>query len=450
MMIMLTSRIYQGVLMRNARNDLRRILETQYWSEDRIREEQLRKIRELLHHAYHHVPYYTELFKNIGAHPEDIRSLELYSKLPVLTKAIIRENSGNLAANNAKAEDRIANATGGSTGEPLQFLQDRRYLNAADAARLWGWHHVTGCKIGDLSAILWGAVRDIKSDFALSERLRDFLTLGEMPLNAFNLSEDRMHNFLKWCKAFRPRILRGYVSAVREFASYLERNNIRLKGLRAVILCAEAVDPTTQSYIERVYGVQSFNSYGGRELSLTAIQCAASSELHEVSLNNYVEFADPPDPTSTRAKMLIVTNLNNYTMPFIRYEIGDLGMPGTPGPCSCGRGLPRIKSVVGRTTEILSFGEGTRIAGEMFIHMMKELSLGEYQFVQKASNLLVLRTIKAISDEQKNAICKLYSPLLPSGVTMDFQQVSAFPKTPTGKFRFVYCELDSSNGSLQR
>jgi phenylacetate-CoA ligase len=411
---------------------------------EQIREEQLNKIRALLNHAYRHVPYYRDLFKRIGAYPEDIQSFEQYSKLPVLTKGIIRSNSDKMLSDNAGFADRIANATGGSTGEPLQFFQDRRYLNSADAARAWGWYHMAGCRPGDLSAILWGAVRDVKTDFTLAERLRDILKLGEIPLNAFNLSEDRVRYFLKWCTAFRPKILRGYVSAVKEFASYVERNQAQLKGLKAVILCAEAVDEKTQSYIEDVFKTRSYNSYGGRELSLIAMQCEASSELHEVSLNNYVEFADFPDKHSLDAKTLIITNLNNYTMPFLRYEIGDLGLPGTPAPCECGRGFPRIKSIIGRTTEILTFGDGTKIAGEMFIHMMKELSLGEYQFVQIAPDRLALRTVMEISATQKESICRLYGPFLPSGVMMDFEQVPALAKTSSGKFRFVFSEMSKS------
>ena len=446
---MFASRIYQTLSLRDVKPDLEQILATQYWSTEQIREAQFRKIRSLLGHAYSHVPYYTNLFKRIGAHPEDITSLDLYSRLPALTKALIREHSDQMIADNACSADRVANATGGSTGEPLQFFQDRRYLNSADAARLWGWYYMAGCRPGDTSAILWGAVRDVKADFTFPERLRDLLKFGEIAINAFNLSEDRIRNFLKWCTAIRPKILRGYVSAVKELASYVEREHVEFKALKAVILCAEAVDSRTQSYIEDVFKVRSYNSYGGREFSLTAIQCNASSELHEVSLNNYIEFAHCSDPYSSNAKQLVLTNLNNYTMPFLRYEIGDLGIPGTPGTCKCGRGLPRIKNLIGRTTEIFTFGDGTKTAGEVFIHMLKDLSLQEYQFFQTHPDRLALRTLVSISPMQKDSIRQRFRPLLPSGVVLDFEKVSALTKTPTGKFRFVFSEIGKSKEQFQ-
>ncbi len=440
---MITARLYQR-LRRPAvfrlHDHLRKV---QFWPTDRIRRYQYQKLKKLLRHAFLHVPYYRRVFDACSGTPDDIKDLDDLRKLPVLSKDIIRENFDELSATNMSQEEFLANATGGSTGEPLQFFQDEQYTCWADAARIRGWYDIAGCRPGDLCAVLWGAMHEVSSDFSLKERIRDFCLHGEIALNSFNLSDRRKASFLKWCRRIRPTLLRGYFTAVKEFARYLDENNLSFPQLKGIILCAETVDDDSQAYIEKVFGAKSYNTYGGRELSLIAMECAAKNGLHEVSENNYVEFEPIDLPGYENAGNLIVTNLNNYAMPFIRYRIGDIGIPSQRSWCSCGRGLPLIARVIGRTTEMFDFYDGTRIAGEMFIHLMKDFPLKEYQFVQISDARVVLRMSArdANDDQLKRRIRKTYQPFLPAGVALDFEAVDRFERTATGKFRFVFRQM---------
>jgi phenylacetate-CoA ligase len=235
------------------------------------------------------------------------------------------------------------------------------------------------------------------------------------------------------------------VTAINDLAMFLDENNLLFPKLKGVILCAETVDEKTQAYIEKIFEAPSYNTYGGRELSLIGMECSQKNGLHEVSENNYVEFEEINLEGYENAGELVITNLNNYGMPFIRYKIGDIGIPGSIDLCKCGRGLPLIKKVIGRTTEIFIFPDGTRIAGEMFIHLMKDLPLKEYQFIQVSDSRIVLRVKKSdkVSDDLRKRIIETYRKYLPENVALDFEEVNGFEKTATGKLKFVYRQISS-------
>lgn len=440
---MITAKLYYRIAEKEGVKILKHLKRIQFWSYEKVRDYQFDKLKRLLEHASLNVPYYRKLFEDMRATPKDIRAFEDFNKLPVLTKEIIRENFEDLIAKNIPRNQLIPNATGGSTGEPLHFYQDRQYEAWADAARIRGWYNIAGGEFGDSCGVLWGAMNEVKEDYSVVERIQTFLKSGSIVLNAFNLSKERKLNFLKWCQVLRPKLLRGYVTALKDFALFLDEEKLKFPDIRGVILCAETVDEETQAYIEKVFRAPSYNTYGGRELSLIAMECLHKNGLHEVSENNYVEFERIDLANYENAGNLVITNLNNYGMPFIRYRIGDIGVPGEKKTCGCGRGLPLIKKVIGRTTEIFVFHDGTRIAGEMFIHLMKEFPIKEYQFVQVSDSRVVLRLKKSddVGNSVKERIINTYKKYLPDQVKLDFSEVDGFEKTATGKFKFVYREL---------
>ena len=242
----------------------------------------------------------------------DIRNFEDFKHIPILTKDIIKKNFKEMIAGNVIKTDLIANATGGSTGEPLSFYQDLNYKYWADAARIRGWYDIADCEYGDACAVIWGAMHEIKEDFSFIERACDLLKTGEIWLNAFNLSEKRKRKFFKLCKIIKPKLLRGYTTAIKDFAMYLEENRLTFPKIRGVIICEETVNDDMQKYVERVFDAPSYNTYGGRELSLIGMQCKYKNGLHEVSENNYVEYEPIKLSQYENAGNLIITNLNNY------------------------------------------------------------------------------------------------------------------------------------------
>ena len=440
---MITARCYARLRFAPAVQTLRHLRATQFWPREKVRQYQWEKLQKLLRHAYANVPYWRRVLDACGATPADLRTPDDFRRLPVLTKPLIRANIVDMIARPLPPEDLLPNATGGSTGEPLQLYQDRQYLRWAHAARMRGWYEIAGCRQGDRCAVLWGDVREVHSDFSLKERLKEIFQYGTVTLNSFNLSQQRMRKFLRWCRWFRPKLLLGYVTAIDEFAAFLDENHLSFPALRGIVLCAETVYPDVQANIERVFRAPSYNTYGGREVSMIAMECAAKNGLHEVSENNYVEFEPIDLPGYPGAGNLLVTNLNNYAMPLLRYRIGDIGVPSTRESCDCGRGLPLIAQVIGRTTEVFEFYDGTKIAGEMFIHLMKEFPLKEYQFIQVSARKVILRM--TVADARvpglQSRIRAAYRPYLPAEVVIEFEEVNCIERTATGKFRFVFRQL---------
>ncbi len=439
---MITAKYYLRIREWRTFRLLRHMRMSQHWSPERIREYQWGRISQLLEHAYANVPYYRRIFQTCDATPADIKSFEDFQRLPVLTKADISENFDDLLARNVSRSELILDATGGSTGKPLQYYHDRTYRQWSGAAAKLGWYEFAGCTCGDRCAVLWGAERDVRSNFTLVERMRHLVRYGEVQLNAFNLSDERKNTFIKWCRLFRPKLLRGYVTAIMELASFLDENGISFPKLKGIILCAETVDQDSQAYIERVFRAPSYNTYGSREMGLIAAECAAKNGLHEISENNFVEFEPIELSEYAAAGNLVITNLNNYAMPFLRYRIGDIGIPSTGQACDCGRGLPLIAKVIGRTTEIFRFYDGTKIAGEMFVHLMRNFPVTKYQFVQVSDRKVVLRLAgtEAKDEVLHSRIRDAYKVQLPTGVVLEFEEVDRFERTATGKFRFVYRE----------
>lgn len=441
---MFTTSLYEKIKLGYYQKELDFLRRSQFFSYDEIRSYQFNKIKKLLAHAYQNVPYYTRVFNELGLTPEDFKAHADLAMLPVLTKDIIRENGDDMHAVNMTKDEFVENSTGGSTGQPLQFYQDKQFHVWADAARVRGLYHMTGCEFGETTAVLWGAMHEIKVDYTFKERVSEYLKTGQIFLNAFNLSDKRKFDFLRWCKFVRPKILRGYVTAVKDFAVFLDENNIEFPKLKAIVLGAETVNENDKEYIEKIFKTKTFNTYGGRELSLIAMECPHHKGLHEVSENNYIEFEGIELNGYENAGNLLITNLNNYAMPFIRYRIGDIGVPSEEKLCTCGRGLPLIKKVIGRTTEVFVFRDGTRIAGEMFIHLMKDFGINEYQFVQVSDSKIELRIKSSdnIDNKLRKSLIDTYEKYLPEDVLLEFVEVEGFSKTPTGKFRFVFQECE--------
>ena len=437
---MITSRVYRRIALRRGNIDkiYYNYQSSQYLRKGQININQRKSLIKLITHANDNVPYYTKLFRKIGFHPSSITTLNDLEKIPVLTKDTIKENFDLLIARNVDRDTLVANATGGSTGTPLQLLQDQNFRIHAEAARIRGWMFVDGYQLGDTYALLWGADRDIQSNFSIRERLSTYLKYGEIPMNAFNLSEERKIEFIRWCRILRPKILRAYVSSAKDLAEFLEDRGIFFPSLVGVVLGAETVDPNTRAYIEKVFRTKVYSSYGCRELGLLAMECS-EGKLHLISENHYFEFLPLTGRVAEGMSEIVITNLRNYAMPLIRYQIGDIAVKGEDIECECGRGLPTIKRVVGRTTEVFHFPDGTAIAGEMFIHLMKDFPVSMYQFVQTgpAKVVLQIQTINNLKSVVKKAILAKYKQYLPETVSIEIVEKEEIPKTETGKFRFV-------------
>lgn len=415
---------------------------TQWWSRSELERFQQEKLQALLKHTYENVPYYHKIFKKLELKPQDIKNGDNLQKLPILTKEHIRNNLDDLTAKNYSKEELIPSATGGSTGEPMRFFIDKEWdtWNTAAAYREWSW---AGYNLGDKMAYLWGAPQDLPNRAKLKAKIYNLIQ-RTIWLDAFNMTEKRLDEYVGILRKFKPKVINAYASAIYLMAQYMEKRGIDDIRPEAILTSCEVLFDYQRETIERAFGCEVFDYYSGRDTTLQAGECPEHSGYHLAIENAVIEFIKDDEHVSPgELGKIMITDLSNYAMPFIRYEIGDLGAP-SDDMCSCGRGLPLMEKVVGRVTDIITTKEGKHIHGEFFTHLFYDTrGIKQFQFIQKTKDYAILRIVKGenyLQTELDTIIEKIYEQC--GDMKIDVEFVESIPLTRSGKYRFTISEVE--------
>ena len=423
-----------------------RELETIQWlSKDKIEKIQFHKLEAILKQAYQNVLYYRKKFDELGINPKDIKSFYDYLRIPVLTKTDIQENNSAFLARNRNKENLIRNHTGGSTGEPLTFYQDENYLNYSYAGIQLSFG-ICGYKAGDKQLFLWGSDADAMVHNGIKGKIIDYLENSKF-INTFNLTEKSLLTYLEKLYRWSPKFIWGYASSLEMLARFMikERKPFALKPA-AIQSTAEVLTPMQRKVIESVFSCKVFDRYGCREVGIVAHECSAHQGLHIYSPNNYVEVLDNSNNPVKDGEIgkIVVTNLNNYAMPFIRYEIGDLGML-VKDKCKCGRNWPRLKKIVGRVSDTIISPSGKMIHGEFFTHLFYGFSnVKQFQVVQETQRDLTIKIVKRakFSEEQLKFLIQKIHKFGDENFRIKFEFCNQIPAASSGKFRYTISHVN--------
>jgi len=418
-------------------------LETTQWlPANELLDLQWRRIGALLEHAYEQVPYYREIMRERQIDPGSLarqRSLEM---LPLLDRSTITQQLGRLRATNLSVNRFVPNSTGGSTGEPLRFFEDRENAGWSEAAvfRSYGWY---GVDLADRSAYLWGANFDLTKFQGFSGRVKSYV-LNLLMLPAWQLSDGLADRFWTQLVNFKPKLLVAYAGAIYNWARLLGNSREAVPGLSAIVVSAETLYDEWRSVIEGCFKVPVYNRYGGRDIKFVAQECPARNGLHINSENVLVEIVRDgrPVPPGELGEIL-VTRLDNLAMPFIRYRSGDLGVMAS-APCECGRSLPLLQKVEGRVQDAILTSHGAIISGPFFAHLMKDCpDVKEFQVHQLAINRLIIYSVLNIRQEftSRERIQRLVRQYLGSAMQIDFEVCDDIPLTRSGKRRIIVSHL---------
>lgn len=406
---------------------------------DRIR---LAKAQRLVRHAYAHVPYYRSIMDQSGFDPERFRYMDQLSVLPVLTKQIIQEQGQKLVSQAFTPEQYYCNHTGGSTGHPLTFWQSYEY-EAWGLADIWRNFYMCGHLPGERKAFLWGSDYDATHHKGWRERIfQDLLRENMVWINTFELTEALLERSARLLAKFQPGLIVAYVSSATMLARFVKERGIEGIRPKAIQTSAEVLTPAQRALLTEVFGCPVFDRYGCREVGNIGHECQAHEGLHLLCENNYAEFLNEGRSVALGETGLItVTNLNNLAMPFIRYQNGDLGRP-SGRTCSCGRGLPLMDMVDGRSTDVIETPSGKLLHGEFFTHLFYKLSgIRQFQVVQQEEGLLLVKIVPLTGFERNSVESFLRQAILEHGdpqFRIEFQLLDAIPPSSSGKFRFVY------------
>jgi len=426
---------------------LREFEHSQFSSADQIQALQLERLQKLVAHAYQHCSFYRARLDEHGVGPGYIRSLQDLTVLPPLEKADIQHHRDAMVADNWPKEDLISNQTGGSTGAPISFFlsHDRQCSRAAATLRHNRW---AGWEIGDKVAYVWGAPTDIP-ETSLKRSLRNFLIDRSLYLNAGYITEAKLQDFHSDLLRFRPKIIQGYARALALLARFIRSKRLSEFYPHAIITSAEVLAPSDRQIIEAVFGCKVFNRYGCREVAVVASECERHDGLHVAAEGLYVEIARGPTNSPVGAAGgILVTDLLNFAMPLIRYRIGDVGSHDVT-PCSCGRGLPRLRSVEGRVTDFLVGTDGRLVSGVFLATYVVAMCprLGTVQVWQEQPGRVLYRiTAQPDQDGIKDDLEFLNVESrrhLGSDTTVAFEFVDEL--TPEASGKFLYCRSTAAS-----
>jgi phenylacetate-CoA ligase len=422
---------------------LKQLRKSQFWPIEEIEKLQLKKIKNLVSFAYENVPYYKKIMNENHLHPSDITDLKDFQKIPILTKNQIRKNLDNLISTNVNKENLRKDFTSGSTGEPLVIYKDKNYSEYTKADQ-YRSYEFSGYLLGDKIARLWGAHRDApKTTFLAQLKQKMNRTLF---INTFNICEKDIEKIIKKLKTFNPDYILGYASSLYFFAKFFEKNNITNIRPKSIISSAETLYDYQRKLISESFSAPIFNHYGCREVGAIACECNQHNGLHLLAENQYVEIIDRNGESSDSGNVgkIILTNLNNYSFPLIRYEIGDMARKSKIDQCNCQRGLPLLDEIIGRTIDNFIFPRGEIIHGgyfHMFFYNIKGVK--HFQITQEKIDKLIIKIVKSdeFNENEINQIIKTIKKDLGEDIEIEVHYIAEIDKTPTGKHRATVSKI---------
>ena len=420
---------------------------SQFYPKDQLIERQFSKLRRMLEHAGKHVPYYRDVFRETGFEPKDFKSFEDLKRLPVLSKSVIRGEGERLLAQNIPTSELHQSETGGTTGVKMQFYRNNACL-AAKEAGLYRFEQWSGWGIGERMGLVWPAQQDYVGHWTLKARVKNELFRRQVVFPAAVLDEESISNYINLLKKKRPSMIRAFVTPLYETAKYIIENHVSGLSLKGVITTGEPLFGHQRQVISEAFQCPVFDSYRCRELGPVAQECELHDGMHLNAEALYVEIIPPEEPDKYERGIgeLVVTDLLNFGMPFIRYKLGDMAA-FSGRQCPCGRGLPLIEKLAGRTADQFITPGGKRISpGALVLYLVDQAPgvMGQVQIIQDALEHLTLRYTPApplsteIMQYQESKIRSLFG----EEMKVSFEQVPEIPKESSGKYLFTKCLVD--------
>ena len=428
-----------------------KLLRAQQWdNKETFRLRQASRLAALLRHAAEKIPYYQQRISPSLLADIDKDPFHVLSQWPVLEKKDLIECAEKLKLEMGRGT--FPNSTGGSTGTPVILFQDKVYQAASLAVTclLFDW---AGRPPGGPYVKIWGAQRDITHEgqgfaFWLGNVLGN-----RRILNCFYMTPEMMKYYVKVINGFRPLVVEGYVDGLFQLATFIQEKNLRIAcPPRGVVTSAGTLLPHMRTSIEGTFQAPVFDRYGSREVGNVAAECSEHHGLHimgETSIIEIVDHEEIPLPPGKEGDVL-VTNLWNYTMPLVRYRIGDRGVFASH-TCRCGRPYPLLQAITGRVDSCFFRKDGGVVSPAFFVHFIgvvhNDGSIREFQVVQKDYSHVVVPIVPRdgfrLEKWSKHLILAEHiRKVMGPDCQVDFSIEKRIEKTPTGKHLYTVCEIN--------
>ena len=401
-------------------------------SENAIARYQEGKLKKMLLHCWANVPYYRAKLEESKTVVNGKVQLENYGNLPFLTKDIIRTEGENLLSKDASSRSCYKNSSGGSTGEPVLLYQDQRYDEWNIATKLH-FFQMYGKKLGDKEIKLWGSDRDIiKGRLTSKESIINHLYNRKF-FNSYRFGDTEKERLYRLHEEFKPVAYWAYMDALVEFSKYVLESRIVLTPPKYVISTIGPLSDKTRKLIEKAFRCNVYNQYGSRELGWVA------SEVQKADMlvgfwRNIVELIRQ----TTGEYEIVVTTLENYSMPLLRYKVGDIGLSGNSkvkvGPIESHIHLGNIK---GRTLGFFVKEDGSLIHSHFFVQQFFFRKwIKKFKIIQKDVHtieciIVGYRCIKEMKEIEK------YFRMLTRPLKIQWKFVDNIEPLKSGKFNYT-------------
>lgn len=410
---------------------LRQLRQTEGLSREELLAKRERDLNAIVGHAIAHSPFYREKYRGVSAGNNGFD----ISQLPRLSKSeVIAHRDAMVDETCDRSKLKLAH-TSGSTGVPLAYFYDdaKHVLMRAGMMRSYMW---SGWRPGQRILNFWGARQDIKAPTP-GKRIESW-SAGERTIGAHQVSDAKLASWANAVRDYRPVLLQGYASILATLAGYVIENRIAMpRSLLGVYSTAEVLFDSQRALMEQAFGCKVFNQYGCREVPNIAVECRHGNQ-HVFTDMVYLESVNEQGEDR-----LLVTSLTNRVMPFIRYELGDVGRL-KEGACPCGSPFPLMEMGQCRANDHFRTRSGKHIHPAYFHHLLDGLEgIKQYRFVQTAWDTIILDVASAsplpatVQEQLQQRIREQVEPT----AKLLINHCTDIPRSSSGKHRFVICEL---------
>ncbi|PHQ16216.1 phenylacetate--CoA ligase family protein [Marinobacter profundi] len=414
----------------------------QWWPTDRLRMLQWERLQKLLAYAAEHSPFYRDLFHAHGISPATFQNHDDLLRIPVTTKSDIRNNLDRFISDEFDRAQLVSAKTGGSTGVSLQLFFDEACQERRNAAQLLAdrW---SGWDLGMKKAAVWGNPPVAET---LKQKLRHHLLDRTIYLDTMNLNNTTMGDFVQRWREEQPGAVFGHAHSIFIFACYLRDQGITDLRPKGIVATSMMLLDHERKVIEQVFDCAVTNRYGCEEVGLIACECERHDGMHLNIPHVYVEFLDgdnkpvkPGEPGK-----IVVTDLNNFAMPLIRYRVEDVGVYRERA-CSCGRGLPILERLEGRVADFLKLPDGGQVAGISLVErtLTKVPGIEQMQLIQESEQEVVINRVRGrdYNEQTDFELRGAMTGVFGEKTKVTIRDVTRIEQDPSGKYRFSICRI---------
>lgn len=424
----------------------------QKYSPDVIRDYQTEKIRAITGYALKHVLYYRKRWRDLNLDTESLTIESFSEKVPLLPKEEVKEKPEDFISEKISLSSLREVRTGGSTGLPMRFFKDKgavsRTVSDCQRCREWWGIHFT-----DRTSLFWGHSASFAPGFRgkiakAMDPVKDFM-MSRVRFSAYKMSPEDMSTYLRKMEKFQPEVIIGYASTLYIISDFINENNLKLclSRLKGVISCAEILYEWQREQITRAFSVPVINEFGMVEVGLIAYECPGCGLYHTMDDHLLIEVINT-DKYSSNGKIVgevVLTTLLHDSAPLIRYQTGDLAeLPSEPSTCSLDINLKQLKSVIGRTHDLIVSPKGGYVHGEFFTHIFDFVEgVERFKVVQKTPHRLNIKVVpvdhnaRPKLDFVENKINEVFG----EDVEIKIDIVEHITGERSGKYRWVVSEI---------